>query len=235
MSTPTIARGDGGTALALQPGYADTAREAMLELRPARDAVDFVEVEHHPETASTVQLGFWVYLMSDCLLFSALFATYSVLHGHTAGGPSPRSLFDLPDVLTETMALLCSSFTCALATLAASDRRPGPTIGWLLATFALGLVFIGMEIHEFAGLVAIGAGPQRSAFLSSFFTLVATHGLHVTCGLIFMAIMMVQVLTKGFTGKTQQRLTCLGLFWHFLDIIWVGVFSIVYLFGATPR
>jgi cytochrome o ubiquinol oxidase subunit 3 len=228
-----MAQGEGGAALALKPGYADTAQEALLDLRPARDAVDFVETEHHPETASTVQLGFWIYLMSDCLLFSALFATYSVLHGHTAGGPTPKGLFDLPYVLTETMALLLSSFTCGLATLAASERRRGQTLGWFAATFALGLVFIGMEIHEFAGLVAIGAGPQRSAFLSSFFTLVATHGLHVTCGLIFMVIMMAQVMKKGFTDKTQQRLTCLGVFWHFLDIIWVGVFSIVYLFGVS--
>ena len=232
MAISTI--GD-GAALALKRGYADSAQEALLDLRPVRDAVDFVEAEHHPETASTVQLGFWIYLMSDCLLFSALFATYSVLRGHTAGGPAAQDLFDLPYVLTETMALLLSSFTCGLAMLAANDRRRNQTLGWFGATFALGLAFIGMEIHEFAGLVAAGAGPQRSAFFSSFFTLVATHGLHVTCGLIFMSIMMVQVLKKGFTEKTRQRLTCLSLFWHFLDIIWVGVFSVVYLFGVTAR
>ena len=230
MSTsPIIAHGG---ALAFQPGYADNVADALRDLRPTGDAIDF-EVEHHPDTASIAQLGFWIYLMSDCLLFAGLFATYSVLHARTAGGPTPQGLFELPYVLTETVFLLVSSFTCGLATLAMGRRSRGATLGWLAVTFALGLVFVGMEVHEFAHMVAMGAGPDRSAFLSSFFTLVATHGLHVTCGLVWMAIMMVLVVKKGFTPSTESRLSCLSLFWHFLDIIWVGVFSLVYLFGVT--
>jgi cytochrome o ubiquinol oxidase subunit 3 len=221
-----------GGALAFEPGYADSATEALRQLRTATDAVDF-ELEHHHDAAGTAQLGFWVYLMSDCLLFAGLFATYAVLHARTAGGPAPQSLFDLPYVLTETVLLLVSSFTCGLATLAMGRRSRAETLGWLAVTFALGLAFVGMEVHEFAHMVADNAGPDRSAFLSSFFTLVATHGLHVTCGLIWMAIMMVLVVKKGFTPATESRLTCLSLFWHFLDIIWVGVFSMVYLFGVS--
>ena len=230
MSTDQMIMRDG--ALALKPGYADHAADALRDLRQSHDAVDF-QVEHHHDAAATAQLGIWIYLMSVCLLFSGLFATYSVLHGHTAGGPTPQSLFELPYVLVETMFLLVSSFTCGLATLAMNRQQRNATVGWLAVTFLLGLGFVGMEVHEFAHLVAIGAGPSRSAFLSSFFTLVATHGLHVTCGLIFMAVMMVTVLKKGLTPSTQTRLNCLSLFWHFLDIIWVGVFSLVYLFGVA--
>jgi cytochrome o ubiquinol oxidase subunit III len=229
MSTgPTIAHGG---ALAFRPGYADHAADALRDLRPSSDAIDF-ELEHPHDAASTAQLGFWIYLMSDCLLFAGLFATYSVLHVRTAGGPAPRGLFDLPYVLTETVFLLVSSFTCGLATLSVERRSRGATLGWLAVTFALGLAFLGLEVHEFAHLVADQAGPDRSAFLSSFFTLVATHGLHVTCGLVWMAIMMVLVVKKGFTPAVESRLACLSLFWHFLDIIWVGVFTLVYLLGV---
>ena len=219
-------------SLALKPGYADHAADALRDLHHARDAVDF-QLDHHHDVASTIQLGFWIYLMSACLLFSGLFATYALLSSHTAGGPTGAELFDLPGVLTETMFLLVSSFTCGLASLAMNADRRNATVGWLAVTFLLGLGFIGMEVHEFAHLVAIGAGPDRSAFLSSFFTLVATHGLHVTCGLIFMAVMMVAVLKKGLTATNRARLVNLSLFWHFLDIIWVGVFSLVYLFGVA--
>jgi cytochrome o ubiquinol oxidase subunit 3 len=229
MSTgPTIAHGG---ALAFRPGYADHAADALRDLRPATDAIDF-ELEHHHDAASTAQLGFWIYLMSDCLLFAGLFATYSVLHVRTAGGPTASQLFHLPYVLAETLFLLMSSFTCGLATLAMGRRSRAGTLSWLAVTFALGLAFIGLEAHEFAHLIADHAGPDRSAFLSSFFTLVATHGLHVACGLIWMAIMMVLVLKKGFTASVQSRLSCLSLFWHFLDVIWVGVFTLVYLFGV---
>ena len=230
MSTDPIVMHDG--ALALKPGYVDHAADALRDLRQRRDAVDF-QIEHHHDVAATARLGFWLYLMSDCLLFSGLFATYAVLGGHTAGAPSGQSLFELPYVLIETMFLLVSSFTCGLATLAMNAQQRNATVGWLAVTFLLGLGFVGMEVHEFAHLVAIGAGPSHSAFLSSFFTLVATHGLHVTCGLIWMAVMMVTVLKKGLTPSTQSRLNCLSLFWHFLDIIWVGVFSLVYLFGVA--
>jgi cytochrome o ubiquinol oxidase subunit 3 len=221
-----------GGALAFEPGYADSAADALRNLRGASVTTDF-EVEHHPDSAAIAQLGFWIYLMSDCLLFAGLFATYSVLHARTAGGPTPQALFDLPYALAETVLLLVSSFTCGLATLAMAQRSRRATLGWLAVTFVLGLAFVGMEAHEFAHLVADGAGPDHSAFLSSFFALVATHGLHVTCGLIWMAVMMVLVVKKGFTPSTESRLACLSLFWHFLDIIWVGVFSLVYLLGVT--
>ena len=230
MSNNTLVMQNGSAAL--KPGYSDHAADALRELRQAGDAVDF-QVEHHHDVASTIQLGFWIYLMSDCLLFSGLFATYAVLHGHTAGGPTGAQLFDLPGVLTETMFLLISSFTCGLATLAMNANKRNATVGWLGVTFLFGAGFITMEVREFAHMVAIGAGADHSAFLSSFFTLVATHGLHVTCGLIFMAVMMIAVLRKGLTDTNRARLNCLSLFWHFLDIIWVGVFSLVYLFGVA--
>ena len=220
-----------GGSLALKPGYVDHTADALRGIRQRGDAVDFV-VEHHHDVASTIQLGFWIYLMSDCLLFAGLFATYAVVQGHTAGGPAGSQLFDLPSVLIETMFLLFSSFTCGLATLAMNANRARATVGWFAVTFLLGLGFVSMEVREFAHMVAIGAGPARSSFLSGFFTLVATHGLHVTCGLIFMAVMMVAVLRKGLTEQNRARLNCLSLFWHFLDIIWVGVFSLVYLFGV---
>ena len=230
MSNGSMIMHDG--SLALKPGYADHAADALRDLHQTGDAV-FVDVEPHHDPASMIQLGFWIYLMSDCLLFSGLFATYAVLHGHTAGGPTPSQLFDLPYTLTETMFLLFSSFTCGLATLAMNANNRNATVGWLGVTFLLGAGFVTMEVREFAHMVAIGAGPSHSAFLSSFFTLVATHGLHVTCGLIFMVVMMVAVMRKGLTETNRARLNCLSLFWHFLDIIWVGVFSLVYLFGVA--
>jgi cytochrome o ubiquinol oxidase subunit III len=229
MSTRLTAHGG---ALAFEPGYADNAADALRNLRGATAPIDF-EPEHHPDSAAIAQLGFWIYLMSDCLLFAGLFATYSVLHARTAGGPTPQGLFDLPYVLAETVFLLVSSFTCGLATLAMGRRSRRATLGWLAVTFVLGLTFVGMELHEFAHMLNEGAGPDRSAFLSSFFTLVATHGLHVTFGLVWMVVMMVLVAKKGFTPSTESRLTCLSLFWHFLDIIWVGVFSLVYLSGVS--
>ena len=230
MSTDRILMQDG--ALALKPGYAEHGAQALRDLRQAGDAVDF-QVEHQHDVAATAQLGFWIYLMSDCLLFSGLFATYSVLHGHTAGGPAGQQLFELPYVLVETLLLLVSSFSCGLATLAMHRRQRNATVGWLAVTFLLGLGFISLEVREFAHMVSIGAGPDHSAFLSSFFTLVATHGLHVTCGLIFMAVMMAAVLKNGLTSTNRARLVNLSLFWHFLDIIWVGVFSLVYLSGVA--
>jgi hypothetical protein len=161
-SNPMIVHGG---ALAFEPGYADNAAGALRNLRPATDVVDF-ELEHHPDPASIAQLGFWIYLMSDCLLFAGLFATYSVLHARTAGGPAPAGLFDLPYVLGETVFLLASSFTCGLATLAAGRRSRGATLGWLAVTFVLGLAFVGMEVHEFAHYDRgqRRAGPQRLSF-----------------------------------------------------------------------
>ena len=185
------------------------------------------------QSAGTIKLGFWIYLMSDCLLFAALFATFAVLKGELAGGPGPDELFDLRYVLVETGCLLFSSFTYGLAMVAAHRQRRGATLGCLAATFLLGLVFISMEVSEFRRLISEGAGPDRSAFLSSFFALVGTHGLHVTAGLVWMAVMIAQVLRKGLTSANAVGLMCLSLFWHFLDIIWIGVFTFVYLLGVS--
>jgi cytochrome o ubiquinol oxidase subunit 3 len=192
---------------------------------------DAEEIEH-AEAGSTTILGFWIYLMSDCLLFAALFATYSVLSQESAGGPTGRVLFSLPYVLTETVCLLLSSFTYGMAMLALNKGWRNGVLGWLAITFLLGLCFIGMEVNEFHRIIGEGAGPSRSAFLSAFFALVGTHGLHVTSGLIWMSVMMVQVAFRGLSKTNSTRLTCLSLFWHFLDIIWIGVFSVVYLMGT---
>jgi cytochrome o ubiquinol oxidase subunit III len=193
---------------------------------------DSAEEVEHAETGSTTLLGFWIYLMSDCLLFAALFATYSVLSQESAGGPTGRTLFALPYVLTETSCLLLSSFTYGMAMLALNNGRRSDVLGWLAITFLLGMCFVGMELNEFHRMVSEGAGPDRSAFLSSFFALVGTHGLHVTSGLVWMAVMMVQVALRGLSATNSTRLMCLSLFWHFLDIVWIGVFSVVYLMGT---
>ena len=190
---------------------------------------------HQTEDAagSATVLGFWIYLMSDCLLFASLFAAFAVLAGNTAGGPSGRDLFDLPYVAIETLVLLASSSTYGLAMLAMDGGKRRHLMAWLGVTFLLGLSFVGMELFEFRHLVAQGAGPGRSAFLSSYFTLVGTHGLHVASGLLWMGVMMVQVARAGLTQATQTRLACLSLFWHFLDIVWICVFTLVYLMGGV--
>jgi cytochrome o ubiquinol oxidase subunit III len=179
----------------------------------------------------TTVFGFWIYLMSDCILFAALFATYAVQGHDFSGGPTGNELFKLPYVLIETFCLLISSFTYGLVMLALNAGKRGDVVRWLAITFLLGLCFIGMEISEFARMIGEGAGPDRSAFLSSFFTLVGTHGLHVTSGLIWMAVMMAQIAGRGLNATTSTRLMCLSLFWHFLDIVWIGVFTVVYLMG----
>ena len=190
------------------------------------------EVEpHHPDGHSTL-LGFWLYLMSDCLIFAILFATYGVLGGSYAAGPAPRDLFDLDLVALNTAMLLCSSITYGFAMLAMYKGRQAQTLAWLAVTGLFGLAFLGIEIHEFSHLIHIGATPQRSAFLSAFFTLVGTHGLHVTFGLIWLVVLMVQVVQKGLIPANRRRLMCLSLFWHFLDVVWIGVFSFVYLLGV---
>ena len=176
-------------------------------------------------------LGFWLYLMTDALIFALLFATYGVMVGNTAGGPDGRALFDLDNVAIETALLLVSSITFGFASLSARAGARGASIGWLAVTFALGAAFVALEIREFAGMIAAGAGPQRSGFLSAFFTLVGTHGLHVTMGLIWIVILSAQVAIKGLTVAVGSRLHRLALFWHFLDIAWIGIFSIVYLPG----
>lgn len=177
-------------------------------------------------------LGFWVYLMTDCVLFASLFATYAVLYRNTYGGPSGYALFDLKNVLAETLILLTSSFTCGLAMLAAHRNDKNWTLIWFGVTFLLGIAFLALELTEFRHLVHSGNSWRRSGFLSAFFTLVGTHGLHITCGLIWMAVLMWQVLRLGLKKSTIRRLTLLSMFWHFLDIIWIFIFTIVYLRGA---
>jgi cytochrome o ubiquinol oxidase subunit III len=177
--------------------------------------------------------GFWVYLMTDCVLFASLFATFAVLHNNTFGGPGAGTLFSLPYALTETLILLTSSFTCGLAILSAHHRQQQRVIFWLGVTFALGLAFLGMELSEFRHLAQDGNSWRRSGFLSAFFTLVGTHGLHITSGLIWMAVIIRRVLKQGLNTISLKRLTMLSLFWHFLDIIWIFIFTIVYLLGAV--
>lgn len=179
--------------------------------------------------------GFWVYLMTDCVLFASLFATYAVLHTNTAGGPNAKELFSLPYVLTETLLLLTSSFVCGLAILAAHNRQKRQVLWLFGTTFLLGLAFLGLEIHEFRNLYMEGNSWRRSGFLSAFFTLVGTHGLHITAGLIWMAVMMIRVAKSGLKPISLRRLTMLSLFWHFLDIIWIFIFTIVYLMGSLAR
>jgi cytochrome o ubiquinol oxidase subunit 3 len=181
-----------------------------------------------------VAYGFWVFLLSDIVMFAALFAAYAVLVHATAGGPGGAQLFNQVNVAIETACLLASSYTCGLMSLAITSRRHAGTYLGAAVTFALGAVFLALELREFAGMIAIGAIPQRSAFLSAFFTLVGCHGLHVTAGLIWLAVMMVQVAVKGFRPNVQRRLLCFSLFWHALDIVWVGLFTVVYLMGVSP-
>ena len=186
--------------------------------------------EHHAEGGSTM-LGFWIYLMSDCLIFAVLFATYGVLGANYAAGPSPKDLFDLRLVAVNTSMLLLSSITYGFAMLAMAQGRVGAMQGWLVATALFGLAFIGIELTEFAHMIHEGATPQRSAFLSSFFALVGTHGLHVSFGLVWLFTLMAQVARHGLIPANMRRLTCLSMFWHFLDVIWIGVFTFVYLMG----
>ncbi|HYZ30773.1 MAG TPA: cytochrome o ubiquinol oxidase subunit III [Crenalkalicoccus sp.] len=174
-------------------------------------------------------LGFWIYLMSDCLIFAVLFATHGVLGRNYAGGPAPADLFDLTGVALETSMLLLSSVTDGFAELAMERNRRGTMLFWLLITGLFGAAFLYFEITEFAHLIAEGAGPQRSAFLSSFFALVGTHGLHVTAGLLWLVTLMVQVAWRGLIEDNKRRLRCFNMFWHFLDVIWIGVFSFAYL------
>lgn len=189
------------------------------------------ESEHH-DVVDIQAFGFWLYLMSDLVIFGTLFATYAVLSRNYAGGPTGKELFDLSFVLVETMLLLFSSIAYGLVMLAVhSGNKKNALIG-LVVTFILGFGFVAMEIYEFNHMIAAGHGPGVSAFLSSYFTLVGTHGAHVTFGLIWMAVMIIQVVTKGLTLPVQSRLMRLSMFWHFLDIVWIGIFSVVYLMGV---
>jgi cytochrome o ubiquinol oxidase subunit III len=181
-----------------------------------------------------VAYGFWIFLLSDIVMFAALFASYAVLVHATAGGPTGAQLFNQKTVAIETACLLVSSYTCGLMSLAINSRRYIRTYLAALVTFALGAAFLTLEIREFASMIAIGATPQRSAFLSAFFTLVGCHGLHVSLGLIWLTVMMVQVAVMGLDATVQRRLLCFSLFWHALDIVWVALFTVVYLMGVSP-
>ena len=185
--------------------------------------------DHHED--KTV-LGFWVYLMTDLIMFAALFAAFAALRGNTFGGPSGEELFNLPFALTETVILLTSSFTCGLATLAFQQNKKNQVLGWYAVTMVLGLSFLAMEMTEFHRLLAEGNSFTRSAFLSSFFALVGTHGLHIAIGVLWMAIAMVIVVKRGLNPVMNSKLTRLSLFWHFLDLVWIFIFTIVYLMGA---
>jgi cytochrome o ubiquinol oxidase subunit 3 len=179
-----------------------------------------------------VAYGFWIFILSDMIMFSALFAAYAVLSSNTAGGPTAPELFNLRNVFIETMCLLLSSYTCGIGVLSAERGRPTLFLVFAAFTFALGAAFLFIEATEFAGMVATGAGPSRSAFLSSFFTLVGTHGVHVASGLVALVYLVAQVLVKGLRAAVLRRLLCWSLFWHALDIVWVGVFTLVYLMGG---
>lgn len=181
-----------------------------------------------------VAYGFWLFLLSDVVMFSALFAAYAVLAHATAGGPTGAQLFSQGSVAIETACLLASSYTCGLMSMAVNSRRRLGTYFFAVVTFMLGATFLTLEIREFAAMVASGATPQRSAFLSAFFTLVGSHGLHVTAGLVWLAVMMAQVAVKGFRPVVGRRLLCFALFWHALDIVWVWLFTVVYLMGVRP-
>lgn len=190
----------------------------------------YMKDEHHPESSTAI--GFWLYLMSDCLIFAVLFATYASLGHSYAGGPNPKELFELPLVAVNTTMLLLSSITYGFAMLEMEKGNKGLVISWLMVTFFFGACFIGIEMYEFHGLITEGAGPWRSAFLSSFFTLVGTHGLHVTTGLVWMGVLIAQVNKHGLIPANKRRLMSLSMFWHFLDVVWIGVFSFVYLMGV---
>ena len=181
---------------------------------------------------SITGFGFYIYLLSDTILFSALFATYAVLHGATAGGPTSHEIFSLPTVALETGCLLTSSYICGLGMQAAEHRRKLGVLAMLAAVLALGAAFLGLEISEFSRMVHEGAGPDRSAFLSAFFTLVGAHGVHITVGLIWIVVLVAHLLQMDFNPSFQRRLFCFSLFWHVLDVVWIGIFTFVYLLGV---
>jgi cytochrome o ubiquinol oxidase subunit 3 len=189
---------------------------------------------HVPSKRVVVAYGFWIFLISDIILFAAFFATYAVLTDETAGGPGGRELFDLRVVAIETGCLLLSTLACGLAGIGALARRHALFYGGMAVTFVFGAAFVGLELHEFIALFERGAGPQRSAFLSAFFSLIGCHGMHVSAGLLWLLTMVAQVYAKGYRDDILRRILCFNLFWHTLDIVWVGLFSLVYLVGVAP-
>jgi cytochrome o ubiquinol oxidase subunit 3 len=206
---------------------------ATLNAPPGADAGARYHVrEHHPEHGT--MLGFWIYLMSDCLIFASLFATYAVLGRNYAGGPSGAELFNLPLVGLNTAFLLVSSITFGFAMISAQGKNLGRAQLWLAITGVLGACFLALEIYEFVELIHEGAGPARSAFLTAFFSLVGTHGLHVLFGIVWLVTLMFQLAKHGLSVENLRRMACLSLFWHFLDVVWIFVFTFVYLMGTLP-
>lgn len=195
---------------------------------PAKPNLAEHPTDHEP---SHSLFGFWVYIMTDLVLFACLFATYLVLRFNVADGPTRQDIFDMPIALKETLILLVSSFTCGLALIAVRRKQLWQTYGWLFITFCLGIWFLSIELHEFSAILAEGYSWQTSAFLSAFFTLVATHGLHIAVGLIWLFILVVQLMSRGFKDTVVRRLTMFGVFWHFLDVVWIFIFTLVYLMG----
>lgn len=188
----------------------------------------------HSERRGTTAFGFYLYLLSDCIIFATLFAAFAVLHRSVADGPTGDDLFDLRNAFIETALLLTSSVTCGMAMVAADRRNVRAAFGALAATFMLGLGFLALELKEFARMLGEGAGPSSSAFLSAFFTLVGTHGLHVTAGLAWLIFIFVQLRQRGFSDGVVRRMYCFSLFWHVIDVVWIAVFSFVYLIGSAP-
>lgn len=204
---------------------------SSTELPAATPAFYQIEDDGTVHATGTL-LGFWIYLMSDALLFAGIFATFGVLSSSFAGGPTPREILDLGLVAVNTGILLLSALTCGLAMLSMHGGKLASTQRWLLVTALLGTAFVGIELYEFAELIHEGATPQRSGYLSAFFTLVGTHGLHVTLGVVWILVMLVQLRQRGLHPANRQRLLCLSMFWHFLDVVWIGVFTFVYLLGV---
>lgn len=203
---------------------------AGIESAPDAQRTYHLTDEPHPENGTA--LGFWLYLMSDCLIFAALFATWGVLGRSYAGGPGGAELFDLTLVAINTAFLLLSSLTFGFAMLQKQQGRIAGTLVWLGITGLFGLAFLGLELYEFAHLIHLGAGPQSSAAMSAFFALVGTHGLHVSFGVIWLIVLMMQIARHGLIRENRRRLMCLSMFWHFLDVVWIGVFTFVYLMGV---
>ncbi|MXP67578.1 cytochrome o ubiquinol oxidase subunit III [Pantoea sp. Aalb] len=195
-------------------------------------STEYFTKNSHDSTQKNKIFGFWIYLMSDCIIFATLFATYAVMVNNTADGPVGKNIFKLPFILIETMILLISSISYGIAMAEIPYQKKNHVINWMALTFILGSTFIGMELYEFHKLIIEGFGPSRSGFLSGFFTLIGTHGLHVFSGLIWMLVLIFQIYQRGLTITNQTRMMCLSLFWHFLDIIWICVFTVVYLIGS---
>ncbi len=186
----------------------------------------------HRQSTERTNIGFWLYLMTDCILFASLFATFAVLRTATAGGPGGQEIFQLPLVLVETVILLVSSFTCGLAVLAAKRGRKRELLSWLGVTYILGVAFLTIEIMEFTHLIGEGHGWQQSAFLSAFFTLVGTHGVHIFVGLLWLVVLAVLIVKRGLTPSVMRKLGLFAIFWHFLDLVWIFIFTVVYLMGV---